>query len=394
MHVRHEEPRKMRQAGRLAVAAVLTVAATAACSSPAPPPPKEPGVQVARGRCGVGWDRPQGGEQTIDVHNTDSVTMEVELVDPASHGIYAEIESLAPGTTRAFHLVLGNGTYAFTCLPDGADLETGPSVTISNGPAKGAAAVAPVSETDLAPAVKTYRSHVAAGLASLAASVGSLRTELGSGNRERSRQAWLTAQLAYNRLGAAYDTFGDSADAIDGLPDGLPGGVHDKGWTGLRRIEYGLWHNEPMPGLAALAGRLSSDVASLRSGFDKDRTDPNDLPLRSHEILENTLQFELSGSADQGAHAELAVMSANLDGTKMVLDAIAPEMQPRYPAWAAVQSELAELKRLVEAHHRGGAWAPLGSLSAHDRAELDGKLGRLLEDLAPIAAIGEVRRTQ
>jgi iron uptake system component EfeO len=383
----------MPQAGRLAVAAVLTVAATAACSSPAPTP-KEPGIQVARGRCGVGWDRPQGGDQTLDVHNTDSVTMEVELVDPASHGIYQEIESLAPGTSRSFHLVLGNGTYAFTCLPDGADLETGPSVTIKDGPAKGATAITPVDETTLAPAVKIYRVHVAAGLTTLAANVGSLRTALGSGDRSRSQKAWLVAQLAYNRLGAAYDTFGDSADAIAGMPDGLPGGVHDKDWTGLRRIEYGLWHNESMPALAALGTQLSRDVASLHGDFDKERTDPNDLPLRSHEILENTLQFELSGTEDQGAHAELAVMSANLDGTKMVLDAIAPEIQPRYPAWPTVQSELAELRKLVDSHRKGGTWAPLQSLSTHDREELDGKLGRLLEDLAPIAAIGEVRRTQ
>lgn len=384
----------MPQAGRLAVAAALAVAATAACSSPPPAPPKEPGVQVARGRCGVGWDSPRGGDQTIAVHNTDSVTMEVELVDPATHGVYAEIESLAPGTSRAFHLVLGNGTYAFTCLPDGADLETGPSVAIKDGPARGATAIVPVSETDLAPAVKTYRAHVAAGLATLAANVGSLRTALGSGDRSRSQKAWLAAQLAYNRLGAAYDTFGDAADAIDGMPDGLPGGVHDKHWTGLRRIEYGLWHNESMPALAVRGGRLSNDVASLRDGFDRERTDPNDLPRRSHEILENTLQFELSGTEDQGGHAELAVMSANLSGTRMVLDAIAPVIQPRYPAWPAVQSELAELKKLVDTHHRGGKWASLQSLSTHDHEELDGKLGRLLEDLAPIAAIGEVRRTQ
>jgi iron uptake system component EfeO len=328
------------------------------------------------------------------VHNTDSVTMEVELVDPASHGIYQEIESLAPGTSRSFHLVLGNGRYAFTCLPDGADLETGPSVTIKDGPAQGATAIAPVDETVLAPAVKTYRAHVAAGLTTLAASVGSLRTALGSGDRSRAQKAWLIAQLAYNRLGAAYDTFGDSADAIDGMPDGLPDGVHDKDWTGLRRIEYGLWHNESMPALAGLGTRLASDVAGLHRDFDKERTDPNDLPLRSHEILENTLQFELSGTEDQGAHAELAVMSANLDGTRMVLDAIGPEIQPRYPAWPTVQSELAGLKKLVDSYHKGGRWAPLQSLSTHDREELDGKLGRLLEDLAPIAAIGEVRRTQ
>jgi hypothetical protein len=78
----------------------------------------------------------------------------------------------------------------------------------------------------------------------------------------------------------------------------------------------------------------------------------------------------------------------------MVLDAIAPEIQPRYPAWPAVRTELAALKKLVDAQNRGGGWTPVQSLSVHDREELDGKLGRLLEDLAPIAAIGEVRRTQ
>jgi iron uptake system component EfeO len=254
--------------------------------------------------------------------------------------------------------------------------------------------VIPVSETDLAPAVATYRSHVTTGLAALGASVGSLRTALGSGDRERSRRAWLAAELAYNRLGAAYGTFGDSADAIDGRPDGLPGGVRDRGWTGLRRIEYGLWHDEPMPALTALAGRLAGDVAALRRDFDRARTDPNDLPLRAHEILENTLQFEVSGSADQGAHAGLAVMSANLEGTAMVLDAIAPEIQPRYPGWSAVRAELTELEKLVDAQHRGDRWTPVRSLATHDREQLDGKLGRLLEDLAPIAAVGEVRRTQ
>jgi iron uptake system EfeUOB component EfeO/EfeM len=370
---------------------VLTVATAAACTSS---PPETPGVGVARGNCGVGWKSPRGGDQTIDVHNTDSVTMEVQLVDPASHGVYAEIESLAPGTTRPFHLVLADGTYAFTCLPDGADAETGPSVSIKDGPARGATAIPPVSETDLAPAVKTYRTHVSTGIATLAGNVTSLRTALASGNRDRSRQAWLVAQMAYSRLGAAYDTFGDAADAIDGFPDGLPGGVHDKDWAGLRRIEYGLWHNESLPALGSLAGQLSGDVAGLRHDFDTERTDPNDLPLRSHEILENTLQFELTGNEDQGAHAELAVMSANLDGTRMVLDAIAPEIQPRYPALPAVLGEISALQKQVGNHHKGDTWTPVQQLSAYDHEQLDGSLGRLLEDLAPIAAIGEVRRTQ
>ena len=379
-------------AARLTVAAVLVTAATA-CTGP-PPAPKAAGVEVSRGSCGVGWASPHGGDQTIAVHNVGIVTMEVELIDPASHGVYAEIESLAPGTTRPFHLVLARGAYAFTCLPEDSDAETGPTVTVPDGPAAGATAVTPVTELDLAPAVSSYRAHVTTGLATLAASVATLRTALSAGDLARSRQAWLVAELAYNRLGAAYDTFGDSADAIDGTPDGLPGGVHDKDFTGLRRIEYGLWHGEPLPALAALAARLAGDVAGLRKDFASSRTDPNDLPLRAHEILENTLQFELTGAADQGGGAGLATMSANLDGTRAVLDAIAPELRSRYAAWATVEQELTALQRLVAAQHRGGRWTPARSLSTPDRERLDGALGQLLEDLAPIAAIGEVRRTQ
>jgi len=379
-------------AARLAVTAVLVTAA-AACTG-TPPAPQGAAVEVSRGRCGVGWAAPHGGDQRIAVHNVGPVTMEVELVDPATHGVYAEIESLAPAATRAVHLVLARGAYAFTCLPEDSDAETGPAVTVADGPTAGATAIAPVTEDDLGPAVGSYRAHVTAGLAALAVDVATLRTALASGDRERARQAWLVAQMAYNRLGAAYDTFGDTADAIDGLPDGLPAGVRDKDFTGLRRIEYGLWHGEALPSLGALAARLASDVAGLRKDFASSRTDPNDLPLRAHEILENTLQFELTGAADQGGGAGLATMSANLDGTRAVLDAIAPELRPRYAGWTTVEQELSAVQRLVAAQQRGGRWTPVRELSTQDRERLDGALGQLLEDLAPIAAIGEVRRTQ
>jgi iron uptake system EfeUOB component EfeO/EfeM len=346
-------------------------------------------VEVSRGGCGLGWTAPHGGRQTVRVHNVGPVTMEVELVDPGTHGVYAEIESLAPGTTRPVSLVLARGSYAFTCLPEDSDAETGPTVTVTDGPATGASPIAPVSEADLGPAVATYRKQVGAGLATLAGDVTALRTALASGDRARSRAAWLVAQTAYSRLGAAYDTFGEAAAAIDGLP------APDTGdFTGLRRIERGLWHGEPLPALATVAARLATDVAGLRKDFDHERTDPNDLPLRAHEILENTLQSELTGDADQGAGAGLAIMSANLEGTRMVLDAIAPEIQQRYPRWTTVTGELGALKSLVDAQHRGGRWTPVAALSRADHERLDGALGRLLEDLAPIAAIGEVRRTQ
>jgi iron uptake system EfeUOB component EfeO/EfeM len=371
-------------------AGVLLTLAAAGCTSAAPPPAA---VEVTRGGCGTGWTQPHGGDQTVEIHNVGIVTMEVELVDPASHGVYAEVEQLGPGTVRPMRLVLTPGRYAFTCFPDGSDAETGPVVTIKDGPATGATAVVATSENDLAGAVTSYRAHVTAGLATLSARTGALQAAIGSGDRGKAQAAWLGAQLAYSSLGAAYDTFGDFADAVDGLPDGLPGGVHDKDFAGLRRLEWGLWHHEAMPALRPVAAALTEAVAGLRTDFAKERTDPNDLPLRAHEILENSLQFELTGDADQGSGTGLATIAANLSGTRAVLAAIAPVVQPKYAGWAGVQTDLDRMTTLVEAEHTRAGWTAPRALPAADRERLAGTLGELLERLAPIAAIGEVRRT-
>jgi iron uptake system EfeUOB component EfeO/EfeM len=376
---------RLSRAGAVGAILVLTLAG---CTHPV----KAAAIELDRGRCGAGWTRPHGGAQTLTVHNVTTAGMDVQLVDPGTKGVYAEVEQLGPGTSRPIHVTLTRGTYAFTCYPDGADAETGPSVTITDGPADGTAAIVPTTENDLAGPVKTYRAHVSAGLATLAAQAGKLRNALKSGDRGDAQAAWLVAQMAYSRLGAAYGTFGDSAAAIDGTPAGLPGGVRDPHFTGLRRIEYGLWHNEPLPLTAKVADGLVKDVAGLRKDFAGERTDPNDLPLRAHEILENSLQFELSGASDQGSGDGLAIISANLDGTTMVMDAIAPVLRPRYAGWPRAVTEMSALQTLVRAQQRKGRWTAPAALPAPDREKLDGALGRLLEDLAPVAAIGEVRR--
>jgi iron uptake system EfeUOB component EfeO/EfeM len=333
--------------------------------------------------------------QTFQVHNADIVTTEVQLVDPATGGVYAEVESLAPTATRPMRVELGHGDYAFRCYPEDSDAVSGPTIRVTTGAANGSPAVRPVSGIDLAGAVKSYQAYTTRALGTLAAEVAALDRAARSGDRTSAESAWLPAHLAYNRLGAAYGTFGDFAAAIDGLPDGLPGGVDDPDFAGFHRIEYGLWHGESMATIAKVADNLVSDVARLRADFPTEQIDPNDLPLRAHEILENTLQFQLTGSADQGSGTSLATALANVDGTQAVLNAIAPVMSVRYAGWPSVATWMTTLRAALGAARRpGGGWTPVAALSAADRQRIDAAAGGILEALAPIAAIGDVRRTQ
>ena len=376
---------------RTAAGIALAIAACGlgACSSP---PAAKLAITVTRGACGDTW-RASGGEQTFQVTNGDIVTTEVQLTNPANGGVYAEVEALAPNATRPMQVRLGHGTYAFRCYPEDSDAVNGPSITVTTGSATGSAAVKPVDNVDLAPSIKAYSAYVTTGLGTLATTATALQSTLSHGTRTQAEHAWLTANLAYNRLGAAYDTFGDAGDAIDGLPDGLPGGVHDPDFTGLRRIEYGLWHGEALPSLVALAGKLGDDIAGLRKDWPTEQIDPNDLPLRAHEILENALQFELTGSADEGSGTSLATALANVDGTQHVLDALAPLMSTRYTAWPQLATYMATARTaLAVAQRHDGSWTPVGDLPTAARQRIDAAVGGLLEALAPIAAIGDVRR--
>lgn len=373
------------------LAGLVAIVGLAACTSQSAGPTI---VEVSRGTCGQGWTHPHGGTQTFQVHNVGTNTTEVQLIDPGNGAVYAEIDGLGPGTTRPMQVRLGRGRYAFKCLPEDTDALVGATVRVTDGPRRAAPAVVPVDQQDLRAAVTTYRGYVRRSFTPLQRDVAALRTAIGAGDRSAAQRAWLPAHLDYERLGAAYGTFGDAADAIDGLPAGLPKGLHDKGFTGFHRIEYGLWHGASMASLRPLAARLTSDVRGLVRDFGREETDPNDLPLRAHEILEATLQFQLTGEADLGSGTTLATARANVAGTRAVLGALHGVLVKRYAALPSAYRWLDKVASLLDAQYRDGHWTPVGQLSAAQRRALDAAVSEALEKLAPIAALAEVRRAQ
>ena len=369
----------------LVVSAALLLA-SAGDARPTLGAPRPAAIEASTTGCGTGWAHPHAGGQVLTVRNDGATAAGVMLVDPASGAIYAEVEGLGPGVTRQLRLSLGGGTYAFRCEDDaGGDPVTGPSIRIAGGRGS-STAVLPVTNNDLYAPARAYSKYVDAGLDRLIAATDKLRAAVDDGDLVAARSAWTPAHLAYERLGAAYGTFGDFDGAINGSPTGLPKGVHDPDFTGFHRLEYGLWHGESAASLRKPADRLAHDTRALKSDFPHQRMDPADLPLRAHEILENTLQFQLTGAADQGSGTTLKTAAANVEGTREVLGVLRPVLHDRYPALSQVDTWLdrfdAQLKGKSLVDH----------LSAEERERLNGTAGQLLEILAPIAEIAEPRR--
>lgn len=373
------------------VTAALTTLGLAACGShPAVPVPgaaSQPLVEISISHCGQGWRPDAAGHQQLVLHNTDTRPGEALLTDARTGAVFSYLEPLAAGSSANLSVDLGAGSYRFRCAMEDEDVVDGPTVAVT-GPFTGATtpAVLPVTQAELIGPTKQYEAYVAGRLPILGTMVGRLVADLAAGNLGRARTDWLPAHLEYERLGAAYGAFGDADTAIDGLPDGLAGGIGDARFTGFHRLEYGLWHALPAAGLLPFARDLQAKVDSLARDFATAQLDPSEVAVRAHEITENAIQFELTGHTDFGSHSNLATVAANLAGTATVLAMLKPILATRDHDLARLQSSLDHARQLIT------AGTSLGRLSTAQRERVNSAMGDLVELLAPVAEICEPRR--
>jgi len=381
----------MRTRRLLAAASAVLAAALTACSSSGGGGQPSNVITVSSNRCGGTWHLAAPGWHTFEINNQSTGGGEIDLIDPATGAIYDEIENTGPGTITPMSLDVGSGRYAFLCLFDDFGPLPGPTVTVS-GHAKGTPAILPITYNDLIPLAKEYQAETQAGITVLARETATLAAAVRGGNLETARRDWLTAHLQYETLGDAYDAFGTFDTEIDGRADSV--GVSSPEWTGFYRLEYGLWHGQSLASLTTVADTLNSNVDALAAWWPTRQVPLSDLGRRAHEVIENALEFQLTGHDDYGSGTTLATTLANITASRQLLALLHPLLVPRYPGLAAVYAGLDNLQALLEKERLPNAWwVPVSQLPTAARQAIDAACGQLLQELAPIASITEPRNT-
>ncbi|MGF1426758.1 imelysin family protein, partial [Kitasatospora sp. LaBMicrA B282] len=384
----HEQANPARRAAKALYAELFDAAGlvAAATAAPADATHKVPGgaLTVDTTSCGKPPGQLPAGPLAFSVTNASKVYATVYLTSADASLAYAEISWLGPGRTLPLTTTLTGGRYAIRCVFSSGPVQTTGPVRVDGTAAGAVAGYLPMNDKELTAPVTAYRGYVSAELPKLLAAAQLVDGDLARGDLAAARTDWLTAHLEYERLGAAYNSFGDFDDSLDGMAGGLPQGVDTPTWTGFFALEYGLWHGRTADQLRPLGQQLVTDASGLIDDFPSEDTDPGTLPLRAHEILENGLQFQLNGIADYGGGSTLATLEANIQGTEEVLSVLAPVVRPRDPdLLAELDRELPALDAEVNAcKNPDGSWIPAAALGADRRRRLDGDLGDLLEQLA------------
>jgi iron uptake system component EfeO len=267
----------------------------------------------------------------------------------------------------------------------------GSTVTVA-GHATGTPATAPVTYNDLIPLAKKYAAQQETAIKVMASETATLAAAVRGGNLATARRDWLTAHLRYESLGDAYGAFGDFDTEIDGRAD--PVGVSSPRWTGFFRLEYGLWHGQSLASLVPVANTLNRSVDQLVTWWPTQEVPLADLGRRAHEVIENALEFQLTGHDDYGSGTTLASTAAAVAASRVLLALLHPLLAPRYPGLRGVYSGLNQLQSLLDKERlANGWWVPVSALPSATRQAIDAAGGQVLQELAPVASITDPRNT-
>jgi iron uptake system EfeUOB component EfeO/EfeM len=245
---------------------------------------------------------------------------------------------------------------------------------------------------DFARPIAAYRAHVRTALGRMEDDLQRLRAAVAAGDLSAARAAWLRADWRYETIGAAYGAFGDLDAAINTTTAGLAGGARSPRFVGLHRVELALWGRASTRDAARPARDLVVAVDRLRTHVGRAEIDPLDYALRAHEVLEDSLQLQLSGRASPWASAALTALDANVDGTRVVLRSLEPMIDKRNPG--VTRDATRSLDRLdhvlsaLRAHGRLPRWDGLGQ---RDREQVSGATAAAAEALAYVPELVDPR---
>jgi len=209
-----------------------------------------------------------------------------------------------------------------------------------------------------------------------------LRAALASDDRASARSAWQATWSSYLHLGAVYGLFGDLNQEIDGMPSGLLAGVADPHFSGLHRLEMGLWSGASPRSLLPVADALVRNLRDLREILPSVQISPLEYATRAHEILEDAQRDLLSGMHVPWSGQGVLGTAAGLDATEEVFHTLQPLLSGRESTEAEVRAELGLLSSTIaRIHHSHNGWPTLTQLSMHEHELLNGTLAGALTAL-------------
>ncbi|WP_455925305.1 iron uptake system protein EfeO [Pseudomonas putida] len=259
------------------------------------------------------------GRASFRIVNKSERAVEWEILDGVL--VVEERENITPGMSQVINANLAPGDYAITCgllsNPRGTLKVTPTAESEANAKARPSmvAFVGPLSE---------FRVYLSLQGSALVRTVDTLNQAISAGDLAAARAAYVPARVAYQGLAAAAQRFSELDNAINARADYYEKREQDPGFGGFHRIEYGLFQQQNLDGLAPVAQKLAADVATLKTQLLAQNLPPEQLVGIVARNLHSLADVRTNGEEERYSHADLNGFAANLAGARKVVDLLRP----------------------------------------------------------------------
>jgi iron uptake system EfeUOB component EfeO/EfeM len=175
----------------------------------------------------------------------------------------------------------------------------------------------------------------------------------------------------------------------------LKGGTASPQFTGLHRIEFGLYTGASLASLRPYARRLASNVVELRRTLPRVQLDPLDYATRAHEILEDAVRDLLSNTDVPWSGEGVLGTASGAAATTEVIKTLAHVLKSREGVLGVVNAQLGGLRSTLaslKAQH-GGRLPTNSQLTQSQSERLSASIGQTLEALAQVPGAIETTTT-
>lgn len=260
------------------------------------------------------------GHASFRILNHSDRAVEWEILDGVL--VLVERENIAPGLSQVINANLLPGDYAITCgllgNPRGTLHVTPTTESEANAKARPSmvAFIGPLSE---------FRVYLNSQSGALIKTVTALEQAIQSGDLSQAQAAYVPARVAYQRIAPAAQRLAELDNAINARADYFETREQDPGFVGFHRIEYALFQQRSVEGLAAVAQRLLSDVTHLKQQLMAQSLPPEQLVSIVARSMRSIAEVRGSGGEEERySHSDLNGFAANLETTRKVVDLLRP----------------------------------------------------------------------
>ncbi len=206
-----------------------------------------------------------------------------------------------------------------------------------------------------------------------------------AGDIETAKNEYGKARVYYERIEPVAESFGDLDPMIDARINDVDS---EADWTGFHVIERALWEDNTTAGMEKFADKLDEDAQKLGEQIQTLKMEPTQMVAGAMELLNEAATTKITGEEEAYSHTDLIDLAANVEGSKVVYQAIIPALNENDSELADnLDSQFNKMEETLANYQSGDSYVAYTELSKDQIREISTELSTLAELMAQTGAI-------